>query len=209
MKKNLKQTLYLVTLAMSVFSGSKALAKTQGSYAGVDLLRTKAEHKYKQSGLINFSSSKFDDSAFGYGVNYKYALNFNGLFLAPVVFYENLNTESKDSDNDSVSLKNRYGAKLELGYDFSDEFALYVSGGVAKVSYEVDWSSVNRKKTGNDTAAIIGVGILFYPAKNLALNLDYNIQKLTLGAPTSGGGLIRTEVDTDVSVIKFGVSYHF
>ena len=206
MKKNLQKILATTVAIASVSLASQAFAKTEGSYVGVDVLRVNSTHQYAQSGRIASNYPKFEDSAIGFGINYKYAINFNNFFIAPNAFYEKLGTKASDKDRDTVSINSRYGAKLDLGYDISDEFAIYLTGGVASVGYNVDWKSIDQKKSGDKVAGIFGVGANYYPHKNISLNVEYNFQSLDVATPSFGG---INQAKTDISTVKIGAAYHF
>jgi len=194
--------LVLITALIASLSHS-AFAKTQGNQVGVDLLYATAKHDYNGRNTYG----KFDDKSVGYGLNYKYALNFDNVFVAPGVFAEKLGTEAKDRDRDSVLANYRYGAKVDIGYDITDQFAVYATGGAASVNYKVDWKSVGSKTTGNKIGYVYGAGVAFSATKNLVFNLEYNIQKVDFKTPVLGGGI--TTAETTLSVAKVGVSYRF
>jgi outer membrane autotransporter protein len=161
----------LTTFIASIFTTSVSLAKTSGSYLGIDVVGVNAQHQYKDgnttiAGYSNFGGEvtpvkSFSDLAIGYGANYKYAFSFNKLlaeplnriFIAPEIFFEKLETKAKNHDgafsrvslDESASLHSRYGAKINFGADIADKFAAYLTGGVGIVSYTIDWkgSTVN------------------------------------------------------------------
>lgn len=207
--KKIKNALVSTLFVASVCAGSQALAKTEGNYVGIDLLRVKAQHQYANSGTDS-PYAKFSDSATGFGINYKYAINFDGFFIAPGAFYEKLGTKAIDSDKDNISLNHRYGAKIDFGYDFADNFALYFSGGLASVNYKVDWKSSNESTSGNKVAPMVGVGAAYYPHKNLALTLEYNFQRVVLSTPNFDTVPLKiNEAKTDIGTVKIGAAYHF
>lgn len=209
MKKITKIALASTMFAASISAGSQALAKTEGSYLGIDLLSAKAQHQYANSGSAS-PYKKFDNSTTGFGLNYKYAFNFNNFFIAPSAFYEKLGTKAVDSDRDNVAINSRYGAKLDFGYDFTDEIALYATAGIASVNYKVDWKSTSEGVSGNKVAPIIGFGASYYPHKNVALSLEYNYQSLDIPTPNFNTPNLKiNEAQTKISAVKFGVAYHF
>lgn len=206
MKKFTRIALTSIIFIASASVESQALAKTEGSYLGFNVLGTKSSHKYGKSGIASSAYPEFSDSALGFGLDYKYAFNFNNFFLAPNIFVEHLGTEAVDRDQDTVSINNRYGAKLDFGYDIADSVALYLSAGVANTSYDVDWKSINQKKSSRDAGFVAGLGILFHPSKDVSINLEYNTQKLIVSTPDFGG---INEAETRIDVAKVGVAYHF
>ena len=197
----MKKTLSLIAIVGSLLTTS-AYAKTEGNYAGIDVLRTSAKHKYESNGL---TGSKFDDSSIGVGVNYKHAFNFNQVFLAPGVFFDQLGTKSKDSDGGKVSASYRYGAKLDLGYDITDDFAIYFTNGFSNLLYSVDWNNTgDGKKSASKLGYVYGGGLSYKIAKNLVVNLEYNTQSVDLKTPSTG-----SKVASSIRVAKVGLSYNF
>ena len=202
MKKIITTTLTLVTL----FSSTAALAKTAGNYAELDLLYSSASHKYAASNIVASNYPKFDDSSIGVGASYKYALNFDKIFLAPGVFFDKIGTNAADKDLDTISLNHRYGVKLDLGYDITDKFAAYVTNGFATTIYQVDWKSIGQKKSGSKVAYFFGAGLAYSVADNVTMNAELNMTSFDVSTPSFGG---INNAKTDLAVAKIGVAYHF
>jgi opacity protein-like surface antigen len=196
----------LTTSLLAAFAAPSAFAKTEGNYVGLDILRANAKHRYQESGTTASNYPEFSDSSIGYGVNYKYAFNFDNVFVAPGVFFEKLGTEAKDKDGDSVSVNYRYGIKANVGYDVTDDFAAYITAGAASTSYEVDWKAAGLKKSGSKIGYIVGAGLSYNVAKDVSLNVEYNVQPLTVSTPDDGG---INQAKTTVSVAKLGIAYRF
>ncbi len=223
--------LSLALIVAGVLASSQANAKTEGDYVGIDILRTSSKTKSNSNSAADAAYSDYyshnkSDSAFGFGINYKHAFNFDGIFVAPGVFFERLGTESKVNYapdgygyyNQSVKIGNRYGAKFDLGYDVTDKFSAYVPLGMNLVSYEIDTQNYdniktsNTKRTGNESGYFYGLGFSHALTNNISLNAEYNrLSKLKLnsasGASSVSGGSIAA--DTTVQIFKFGVSYKF
>jgi opacity protein-like surface antigen len=217
MKKFIALAALLATLATS-----SALAKTEGNYVGIDVLRTSDKHKFKydenNNGILN--TAKFNGTASsGIGINYKHAFNFNQIFLAPGVFFDKLGTNSQFYD---AKLKSnyRYGAKLDLGYDITDNFAVYFTNGLSNLNYSVsgntyefnektyqDDVSGSFKKSRSKLGYVYGAGLSYKIAQNLAVNFEYNAQSLTL-KPKVGEGF-DVKVASTIRVAKVGLLYNF
>ena len=191
---------------VTIGSASSALAKTQGHYVGINVLRSSASNQYKSSSIIASNYSKFNDSSIGFGADYKYAFNFDKIFLSPGVFFDKLGLESQDQDGDSVSSDYRYGAKIDLGYDITDDFSLYITSGIAKTGYDVDWKSSGQKESGSKIGYLAGIGASYNISESIALNLEYNSQSIDFKTPDNGG---INKVTSDIRAIKFGASYQF
>jgi opacity protein-like surface antigen len=226
----MKKTLSLIAIAGSLLT-SQAYAKTEGNYVGIDVLRSTAKVKSTStlaSDNVGSSESYYNhskkDSAYGFGLDYKYSFNFNNFFVAPGVSYEFLNNDVKagygsSSTNffsQSVKLKSSVSLRANLGYDINDQFAFYVPVGISQFSYDMQTtdvsggSTVNSKKSNHKSAAFIGFGFSYEPVKNWVVNLEYNKYqnlKLTSGTATVDGGQISAK--TNVDVMKLGLAYRF
>jgi len=198
--------LILLTSLITIFTTSFALAKTEGNYLGIDLLQASADQRYLQNGKVANNYKEFDDSSYGIGTGYKYAFNFDKIFISPGVFFENLGTKAADKDGDNVLLNNRYGAKVDIGYDVSDKFSAYFTNGASNTSYKVDWKSVGRKKSGSKLDYFYGAGLAYKVSDKLVMNVEYNRQSTVLDTPNLGG---INQVKADLNVIKVGLAYNF
>ena len=199
--------LITVSSVIAVLAGSSAFAKTEGNYLGIDFIRSNAESKYKNAdGTVNASVGKFHEKANGFGLNYKYAFNFNNVFVAPGLFYDQIGNSAQDKNSEPVNVANRYGAKLDIGYDLTDKFAVYFTNGFTKVRYQVDWTAGNAGSKSGTTPMnyFHGVGASFKLTHNILLNAEYNTQHLSFSTP-SYGITARTKLD----VAKIGLSYKF
>ena len=201
----MKKTL-ITTSLIALLSTSSALAKTSGNYFGIDLNRSSSNHQYSRDNINSSNYKEFSDSSIGFGLNYKYAFNFDKIFIAPGIFFDQIKTKAQDRDSDSVSINNRYGAKLDIGYDITDEVAIYFTSGLSSTSYRVDWKSINQSKSSSNLSYFLGMGAAYNVTKNLTLNLEYNFQQLNLETPDIGG---INNVKTNLGMAKIGIAYHF
>ncbi|MES2677839.1 MAG: outer membrane beta-barrel protein [Pseudomonadota bacterium] len=196
-----KKLLAVATIAL-VISTTSAFAKTEGNYAGVNAIRSDSSNQYK---VVGFDvGNDFDDKAIGFGADYRHAFNLNNFFIAPGVFAEKNGTESKDLDGDTVSIDYRYGLKADIGYDINDDFSVYFTNGFSRTKYTVDWKSVDSKKSDTASGYFYGAGVSYAINKDVAINLEYNTQMIELDTPAN-----TIKVDSQLSVIKLGASYHF
>ena len=222
----MKKLLIISSLITSLVAAS-ANAKTEGSYLGIDILKANTEVKGTGIGEnygIGWFNTKAKDSSVGFGLNYKYAINMNNFFIAPGLFYESIEAETEASNKDGIytytqktKIKDRYGVKIDLGYDVMDKLAIYIPLGLSSTNYELNTkdsaltSYRSTKTTGNDISILYGFGFAFYPIEKLSISLEYNRSKIDL---KSGGNVnlydyttLKTKADLDV--IKLGVSYKF
>ncbi len=200
--------LVTVSSVIAVLAGSSAFAKTEGNYFGVDFIRSNVEHKYKNAdGSALASVPKFHNKSNGFGLNYKHAFSLgNGMFIAPGIFYDKLGTRADDNVGDPISLSNRYGAKLDFGYDVTDKLAVYFTNGFAKTNYLVDWSRTNSGQTKKRTPLhyFYGAGASFELSKSIVANVEYNTQHISSMTPAEG-----MTARTKISVMKVGLAYKF
>jgi opacity protein-like surface antigen len=227
----MKKTLSSIIIVISLFS-SQAYAKTEGNYIGIDLLESTV--KINSNSILardNIGSAspfyKFNkkESAYGLGVNYKYAFNFNNFFIAPSLSYDFLNNNIKMKYNgfsntlysQNLKLKYRLTTQANLGYDINNQFAIYIPTGVSFFNYEFNTSDTyfggnkhNIKTSGYKTATFIGFGFSYQPIKNWVVNLEYNKYqnfKITSQNATLNGGQIVAKINLDL--MKLGISYRF
>ena len=217
--------LFAVSVVISSFISSSALAKTEGSYAGLDVIdsRVKFHEEYTSDIVTPGESSTFqDNSNYGGGVNYKYAVNVNGFYFAPGVFFEVNNAELQGSQALSaqvfqkLKIKNRYGAKVDFGADITDGISAYLTGGYVGIRYRTGNFSSNASpeatyayKNGVSGAWIYGGGLKFDITKTVSLNTEYTIQNFTAKTSTITAANFVGEYKTRMDVIKVGLSYNF
>jgi outer membrane autotransporter protein len=212
MKKLLVTIFALISLVSST-----AFAKTEGSYAGLDLIRTSIRYKERFSASFQpvaaDNGPNYSNSNYGAGLNYKYAFNFNNAFIAPGLIFEYNNTSSKGDQGERLGIRDRYGVKADLGYDVTEQIAPYFTVGYSNISYST------RNYVGNDTASrsgkandwFYGAGLKFDVSDKVTLNLEYNTQKFKAKATVpnaasySYAGVYRTKFEA----LKLGVSYKF
>lgn len=202
----MKKSFIFLILTYAIFAEKSAFARTEGSYLGINANLTKATHQYTSDGDISTTdiyAQKAEGSNVGFGLSYQYAFNKNGLFLAPELFYDRLNSGVRDNDINTIALDYRYGAKLNLGYDIFDNTAIYVTGGLSNLRYRVGGRS---RDFDNQYTSLWGAGLSFYPHKNVAVNFEYNISKFNLTVRNSD---LSDHTRSTAEVYKVGVAYHF
>lgn len=201
----MKKKLLIITSLVAALSSSAAFAKTEGNYATLSVLRSSVENKYKNQPPAPITGiDKSKDNAIGIGLDYKHAFNYNNFFIAPGAFLEQIGSKAKDEDGNKVNINYRYGVKADLGYDITDNFAVYFTNGFGSVNYKVT-DDVETKK-GNKINYFYGLGLGYNLNKELAFNLEYNTQKADLKTPYLPH---CDKLDSKIDVIKLGVSYRF
>ncbi len=189
--KKIKNTL-AATVAIATLAISSANANTEGLYVGANIAR---------------NHSKFDggkDTYRGYGANVKYAFNKNNVFIAPVVFFDRIDNKVLEGGNENRAAY-RYGAKLDIGYDITRDFGVYVTGGGANVKYKSNSSAVGGGKNSDDQiAAVYGVGAKYALTNNLGFTFEYNRQSRGKFKDSSG-----LKTPSEVNSAQFGVALNF
>lgn len=211
---------------------SLAFATTEGHYLGTSLNLVNANYEYGDkrngSGSNSIIASPNDlESESGFGVDYKYAFNFNKFFISPGVFY---NTYGGKHESDGtikfeffgkskpvIAINETYGAKFDLGYDISKRTALYLSQGLMMVNYqsytftripstfsEYSYHGTSHSKLGY----FFGGGLSVRAWESVIFNFEYNKQMVNFSVPQSD----RFHKDTMKSssgIIRIGIGYQF
>lgn len=209
-------------LFIVLFLPFSAFAKTEGFQAGVDGIYTWTKHNYTTDTGF-FSRDQFTSSNSGFGVNFQYAFNIDKVllaepiipvFIAPELFYEKISASSQDIYQEKFLVKNRYGLKLNLGLDITENFFIYATGGGGAVQYEIDWTNLNgSKKSGTGFNFLYGGGVGYHIGKNFIVRLEYNIEDVDLKTDSyytgsAENGYVET-AETTINMVKLGVAYQF
>ena len=223
MKKNLT-----IIAGILLILAKASFAKTEGAYIGLDILKTKADTKtsqitnYKNIDYVNSSSN---DSSFGFGINSKYAFNFNNFYVAPGALIQFLNNESEVNDKknlwqQSLSINSRFALKSDFGYDFNKVFSVYIPLGYNSFNlslktndYMNNGSYVKAETRGNSGSFFYGLGFNVNATDKLSFNLEYNKTSIDFDSKTSTVVLsmvpAKIKTKTDIDIIKAGIAYHF
>jgi opacity protein-like surface antigen len=217
---------YILILILAVISYlslaiNNSNASTEGNYFGVNAIYSNASHKYNP---FDTKYKEFKNSNVGGGIEYRYAINLDGFFIAPSLVMEAPNTNAQDKDGDDIKIKYRYGSKINIGYDIFDNFAIYLTSGAMITSAESNWSAENGK-TVSDTEEstnkissdsidnMYGAGFTFGFTDNLAFNFEYNSQRAKFRSPWRVGftkeDTVSTAIDTRIDSFKCGFIYKF
>lgn len=215
--------LTLAILIIFAFS-SKAFALTSGSYFSVDgvfsygLFHERYTSNYNPGGTSN-DSPIFRGKDAGFGFSLKHAVNFGGPYIAPTIFYERLNNKvNGDLENNVVlELKNRFGGKVDLGYDLTDFFSVYALGGYAGVHYTATNYSYlggsqiyNRRNTDIVESFFYGGGFNINVNRDFSVFAEYHNQQFDANFRIPNEYKKRTGTyNARVHVAKLGLAYHF
>lgn len=216
MKKTFCTLAILASLATT-----NAYAKTEGHYATLNIIETELKAgnlAYSRNGetadLANTTGYKIrDEKQISFGLNYKYAFNFDGLYVAPGVFYDHSDIQTVDAENDLWELNHRYGLRLDIGYDITDKFSAYLFGALAVNEYGIDTTNGSNigstTDTDLDTSGAYGLGVKYSVANNIDINLEYeqlgSYEAEIIYANTGN----RDVQDFEVNVARIGIAYKF
>ena len=194
--------IFILTIITSFLLSFQASASTQGSYLGINLINTDKEFY----SAVNGDANPADKTS--YGVSYKYALNFDKIFIAPGIFYNHNNIQNSSSEDSSRTdlhkLKYSYGARLDLGYDVNDKLSPYFLFGHSegRISQTTD----NSNSVQTLEFFFYGLGAKYLIDKNISLNIAYKINK----ARKSNDIFNATDCfKPEYKVLEFGILYNF
>lgn len=198
----------IIMVSTLCFISNSAFAKTQGNYLGIYSMLVKVSHKDQSNSMHNIAKDSTRKVRLGF--NYQHAFNFNGIFIAPEVFLDAIESASRE-ESDKIDINTRYGIKANIGYDVNDNFSPYFTFGRGVVEYSSVKSDFNEsfeyienKKTGSVASNIYGIGVNFHIHDSLSANIEYNKQNLDLDQGPDFGKF-KSSIDS----LKFGVAYHF
>lgn len=212
-EKTMKKTLSIIAIAASLVTSSQAIAK-DGIYAGADLVTSNAKFKYANTSSSGSSAQKkVDGTSVGAGVTAGYKKSFNsGVFVAPELFYDYLNSSTKDYyynnapyQQDTLELRSRYGAKANLGYNFTDKFSAYATYGLATVDHVDNFPTRPSSQGKWKTAAIYGLGAVFNVSENWGIKAEINTQRFNVPYSYDAGVMSKVRLN----VLKTGLVYGF
>ncbi len=219
--------IFLFAISTFFLTQNSALAKTQGSYLGVDLIDSKATFiEYYKTDSQPIESKDYrihhSNSSYSGGIHYNYALNFGGFFISPGVLVEKNNLKVagySDSDVDinsqRLQIRNRYGVKSDIGYDLTDKFSIYGTGGYSLISYRTKnygdaYGEVTGIKNGVTGSWFYGAGIKIDCDKTSSVNLEFNTQNFSAKTRTEGSDdNFVARYKSRLDVVKIGFSYRF
>jgi opacity protein-like surface antigen len=208
-----KSKITLSILALSIFSSNIGIAnaKTEGLYVGANVSRVSTGLHPQENG-----NKRDIKTSTGFGLDAKYAFNKSGVFIAPGTFVDFFSNKyvSKYSDfgmnmNLKSRLENRYGLKVDAGYDVTNNFAPYITAGISEVGFkhtENDTtnkkrSRINHFKQGN----FFGFGSNFHINDKFTVNAEFNTQNTKAGAPIKD--FVKEKYR--INIVKVGGAYHF
>jgi opacity protein-like surface antigen len=192
-----KKLLAVASVIATIFSSS-ALAKTEGYYAGIHLVNTDTKFTHQDGFVDN------DNSNNGVGASFKHAFNFDGVFVAPGLFFDKTNGKVRNGTSNAV-IDARYGIKADIGYDIAEKLAVYVTGGLSFVDYKIQSTGLAEDKERSKSSWFGGAGIAYDYSDRVVFNLEYNTQSVDANTPQTG----LSDAKLDLNTILAGISYRF
>lgn len=235
-------------LCLTFLATQKSFAKTSGNYISIDFVKTdltfaleKIYKNTKEKQLETIATPNY-----GIGFKYNYAFNYKNIFISPGIFFENNNAKNfynissvsaewkKTYYGDTFAKVNqRYGAKVDIGFDVTDAFSIYGTIGKAINNYtsytsvygnyysaqvtQNHWVLSNSKQS----SPLYGAGFRIKLFSNLLLNGEYNYSRFSVKTKAQNYGDYiddkgtsytmpsRIDLNNYVNIFKFGINYNF
>ncbi len=226
---------FALLLSFTILSLEANASRKSRIYIGADYLNTEAKHQYfeKVKGVIPTSPARQDASshATGFGFNVGFKSYLNRVFVAPEIFFDQLNSSTrdfyapqpskvKDSDQllpdffaqDELAVNFRYGVRLNVGVNVYRNLNLFANIGIASVDYDIRWKNLTsdnpqfslRSHSGHDITPIYGAGISYDINKHFAIKASQDFQRITATYVLNG---LTDQVD--LMVTRVGAAYSF
>jgi len=191
-------------------------AHATGFFVGADALHANSRETSKNAvapdgpigGIV-----KGDDNKINYGVNAGFRLDCKldcgNLYQSVELFYDNLNLassgfESSGAVGDHVKIQNRYGAKINVGFEVAPRFIPFLTVGLTNISYSNNQHDRNINFSRHQLTPIYGVGFLVDMDHNLSLKVAYDYQKFDIPSAQPGA-----KIQTNLGVARVGLVYNF
>lgn len=226
---------------------------TIGNYFGIDYLNANLKFR-EMSNYGEVFPYNSPDLKNGFGLKYFYAVNFNNFFMAPEIFYEKIGVKNKYSHNRFLNFENnsfidkrdaygykfmevnqRYGGKINIGYDFNSNFSPYFFGGLSYIDYTnlaSPYSVIQRNKAlqdynfdvfkikkGRKLVPFYGYGLKVKLSNRFYLNAEYHILDFMVSSKAERFALIDNtqnipnanfiNLDNSLRIFKAGLLYNF
>lgn len=186
-----------------------------GFFVGADALFASARHEVKsgEGGGNPKNGDKQDADKFNYGLNTGIRFDLLNLLASGELFYDNLDTSSRNFDlvggeingQDRIEIKNRYGAKVNVGFAILPKVTPFLTYGLTKVAYSSKVLSDNNAVTKSEFTPLYGLGLLIdLPFTGLSAKASYDYQNIAMRYAQDGA-----RIKTHLGVAKIGVVYNF
>ena len=193
---------FLVLEILLCLSSQNSFARKSKVILGVDAFDISTTHVFSSNAdaAEAFVPRQKDSSSsnIGYGASLGYIAYHRKFFVAPEIFFDQLNSQAPDffaPENDRVTgevnaysqdelaINYRYGARMSVGVNLFHVLDIYGNAGFANVDYDIRWnhptSAGSRRSYGTATASpIYGFGMLINLNKNLIIRVSQDFQEI-------------------------------
>ncbi len=213
----------IAAIIFGLMMASEAAKANDGPYFGFDLARSRTHHLYKiifrdqlvkeGDGLLPVDVSTegrtSDGKAIGFGVNAGFKIGIDYAFIAPEIFYDQLNNSAKDffptyNPASKINVVNRFGMKMNMGYNIYDRLDFFVIAGIADVKYAMKFRTEQSSYAVYKLAPIYGLGLSCDLNDNLALKFTYDRQVFNAQYLYEG---LRDKITLEVFKLGFAVNF--
>jgi len=194
-----------------------------GPYIGIDVSRSQTNHLYKviykdqlvrddyggQSRIKRTQGQKSSAQDVGFGANAGFKIGIDEAFIAPEIFYDQINNAAKDffpvkNPATRLEVTNRFGAKMNMGYNIYDRLDFFAIIGVANVKYAIKFRTDQSSHGVYKLSPIYGLGFSYDISDNFALKFTYDRQVFNAQYVYEG---VRDKITLDV--LKGGIVVTF
>ena len=190
-------------------------------YAGVDVMHVYAKHKYLaisiDDDLIEINGITSSDEGTGVGANLGYKFSINRAFIAPEVFYEYFKSKAGDFGVDQspqvtgneLRINQRYGTKINVGYNILPRTSVFASAGLSGVNYMINLYSTNHTENATKSfQPVYGAGVAVDINDNWQVKASYDWQQFTILYNHVPGNDIEKDRIL-LQTVKLGTVYNF
>lgn len=188
---------------------------TSGNFIGISGNFINTRFHEIDYGNSNGSATPMKPSAsengYGVGINYKYALNYNGFFVAPGFILEKywnsvdgsdkIGTTGRYDDITRLDVRDRIAVTTDIGYDFNRFFSGYVMGGYGSTGYRVENGFAASNSVydsilddARKRSFIFGGGFNVRINKAFVINIEANTQDFDVETNTNSPLQFKTDI---------------
>lgn len=200
---------FLTSFTILILSASVANA---GIYVGADALLANVR-RGATNDLANNDGQK--NTKLNYGLNAGYRFDLLGFMAGAELFYDNLQTSTRNfhmisgsanNGSSSLAVDSRYGAKVNVGFSFIPKITPFITYGLTGMNYSGNASAAGQSISQTEKfVPIYGAGILVdIPLVGLSLKMSYDYQNFNMHY---NGNSSKTAAY--LGIAKLGLVYNF
>jgi opacity protein-like surface antigen len=206
----MKKILAITAIALLFASPANAT----GVFIGADALHSTAKHEAENDDPAFGPEDRQvrEDDRFGHGFNAGVRFDLALLMASVEGFYDYLDVNSRTFDDvtgsagggdEIIRIKDRYGAKLNLGIAILPHFIPFVTVGYSTLRYKNTLSGETKERS--ESEPLVGAGILIDLPLGITLKAAYDYQRFETPHPGTTDAKIRTHL----GVARIGLIYNF